>query len=89
MRVSQGHSLSEYLIILVLVGVVAIPALMFMGNNISDSYENARPASKASELFALIDAHPNLEGTGTETHSAPGGAFPNPNNNEINYSSDA
>ncbi len=54
MKPCRGVEIAEYGLILALLVLISVPALMFMGEQLSSSYNNMNPTGKASELFALL-----------------------------------
>ncbi len=75
-----GHTLAEYVIIGVLVAILAIPALMLLGRNISAFYaEGGSSVVQADGLFSLLTpggSGGNGAGTGTGTVTGAGGDDP-------------
>ncbi len=59
MKRQLGVSLAELGLILALVVLAAIPAVMFLGNTISDGLNNAGTSVQGADVFALMDAPAN------------------------------
>ncbi len=54
---NEGKSLTEYLLVLGLVAIVAIPATAYMGVVLENSYRKTTKKTQAEELFSLIDVN--------------------------------
>ncbi len=61
----DGKSLVEYVMILGLVAVVAIPAVSYMGSTFNNSYLGSKPKSNAEKLFALLDVQKKSNANGS------------------------
>ncbi len=75
---NEGKSLSEYMLILALVILVALPTIGFLGNAISDGFSSSstKTAAGSSQLTTLLDPDYWAEGVNTGTSHPYGSTQP-------------
>lgn len=80
MKFSRGAEIAEYGLILALLVLIAIPALVVMGEGLSASYFNMNPTGKAAQLFGLLGGGggPGGGGSADGSASSPTGSEPAP-----------